>query len=192
MRKQIILTALLVFSIMGTVVAQYERSSHMKMNNHNHVDVVKKYNVEPEFLTQLRNVIDSNQKLVEAFLDDDNDHIKKAVTELSGQLVKVDASLLSGDAYDKWKEYLNEMKPEVKRIILANDIVFQRVHFAKLNEILYKSVRSFGTDGSEVYYNYCPMANLVGAGWLTTSNDIQNPYLGQKMSKCVSNKAILN
>ncbi len=192
MRKQIILTALLVLSVISTIVAQREHSSYMKMNQHDHKDKVKKYDVESEFQAQLKTVIDSNQKLVEALLNDDYDSIKKAIIQFSSQLVRVDASLLSGDAYDKWKEYLNEMKPEVKRTILANNLVFQRVHFAKLNETLYKSLRSFGTGGSEVYYNYCPMANLVGASWLTTTNDIQNPYFGQKMSKCGSNKEILN
>ncbi len=194
MKKQIMLTGLLVFSILSTIVAQHDHSSSMKkdMDMDEHMEKVKKYDVNSEFQVQLKAVLDSNQKLVDAFLNDDNERIKSAITELSAHLAKVDMSILARESHYKWMEYLNEMKPEVKQIILANDIGYQRIHLAKLNETLYKSLKSFGTGGNEIYYNYCPKANMVGANWLTTSNEIQNPYMGQKMPNCGSNKEVLN
>lgn len=193
MKKQIMLAGLLIFSILSAAVAQHDHSMQMKMDKHDHMDMVKKYDVDSKFQSQLKGLVHANQKLVDAFLNDDNAQIKSAITEFSGQLMNVDMSLLTGEAHYKWMEYLKEMKTETKQIIGANDIGYQRIHLAKLNVPLYKSLKSFGTGGAEVYYNYCPMANnSTGANWLTTSSDIQNPYMGQKMPKCGSNKEILN
>ena len=201
MKKQIMLMTIMCMVIAGTSVAQHDHSEQMKKDDHSmhmkkdmdgETGMIKKYDVDTKFQAQLNGVMSANQNLVDAFLHDDEALIKKAITELSGSLMKVDMSLLSGEAHHKWMEYMNEIKSEAKQITGANDIDFQRIHLAKLNDALYKSLKAFGTGGTEVYYNYCPMANSVGANWLTTSSEIQNPYMGQKMPKCGSNKEILN
>ncbi len=192
MKKQIILTCLLFITIIGTSLAQHEHSSHMKMDKKDHMDMVKKYDVSAKFQAQLKDVIYANQKLSEAFLNDDKAKIKSSITEFSSQLTKVDMSLLKGDAHHAWMSYSKELKSESSQIIESTDIAKQRVHLAKLNDALYMSLKAFGTGGTEVYYNHCPMANGSGANWLTTSKGIQNPYMGQKMPGCGSNKEVIN
>ncbi len=192
MKKQIMLACLLFITIVGTSLAQMDHSSHMNMKKHSDMDMIEKYNVDAKFQEQLKNVVDANQKLGVAFLNDNKAQIKSNITEFSSQLSKVDMSLLEGDAHHAWMSYSKELNSETKQIIESNDIANQRVHLAKLNEALYKSLKAFGTGGAEVYYNHCPMANGDGANWLTTSKGIQNPYMGQAMPTCGSNKEILN
>lgn len=201
MKKQIMLIAIVCMATVGTISAQHDHSEHMKKDDHSmhmkkdmdgEMGMVTKYDVDPKFQAQLNGVMSANQNLVDAFLHDDEARIKKVITELSGSLMKVDMSLLSGEAHHTWMEYSKEIKEAAKQITDADDIQFQRIQLAKLNDALYKSLKAFGTGGIEVYFNYCPMANNVGANWLTTSSEIQNPYMGQKMPKCGSNKEILN
>jgi len=193
MKKQFMLVCLLFITIIGTSLAQHEHSSHMKKDMDGHMDMIKKYDVSTEFQTQLKGVVDANQQLVDAFLNDDKAQIKSGITEFSSQLSKVDMSLLTGDAHNAWMDNVKDMKSEAKQITGSDDIGFQRIHLANLNEALYKSLKAFGTAGIDVYYNHCPMANnSAGANWLTTSNEIHNPYLGQEMPTCGSNKEVLN
>jgi len=186
------LACLLFITIVGTSLAQHEHPSHTKMDKHDHKDMVKKYDVDSKFQAQLKGVVDANQKLGDAFLNDDEAQIKTGIAAFSSQLSNVDMSLLKGDAHHAWMSYSKELKSETKQIVESDDMATQRVHLAKLNDTLYKSLKAFGTGGAEVYYNYCPMANKSGASWLSTSKGIQNPYMGQKMPKCGSNKEVLN
>jgi Cu(I)/Ag(I) efflux system membrane fusion protein len=192
MKKQIMLTAVFYMAVLGTSVAQHDHSSHMKSEMDGDMVMVKKYDVDVKFQDQLKGVMEANQILIEAFSNDNADAIKSATTKFTADLTKVDMSLLSGEAHHTWMKYSKEMKKAAEQINNTDDVGFQRIQLAKLDEALYKSLKSFGTGGIDVYYNYCPMANDVGANWLTTSSEIQNPFMGQKMPKCGSNKEVLN
>jgi hypothetical protein len=131
MKKQIMLIAILFMATVGTSSAQHDHSEHMKKDDHSmhmkkdmdgEMGMVKKYDVDSKFQAQLNGVMSANQNLVDAFLNDDEARIKKSITELSGSLMKVDMSLLSGEAHHKWMEYMNEIKSEAKQITGAKHI----------------------------------------------------------------------
>jgi len=202
MKKQILFMAIVYLAAIGNVIAQHEHSDHMKDDDHSadmmksmdhKMEMIKSYDVDNQFQEQLQGLIKTNQNLVNAFSNDDEDAIKSAITDFSKSLTEVNMSLLSGDAHHDWMAYSMEISNATRQIKEADDIKFQRIQLAKLNDALYKSLKAFGTGGMDVYYDYCPMANnSVGANWLTTSSEIQNPYMGQQMPKCGSNKEILN
>ena len=51
------------------------------------------------------------------------------------------------------------------------------------------SLQAFGTDHHTYFVQYCPMAmDNEGADWLSTEEQIRNPYFGDKMMKCGSVK----
>ncbi len=70
--------------------------------------------------------------------------------------------------------------------IIANseDVEVQRAAFKTVTNRLIESLKENDLkDG--VYVQYCPMAfNNSGANWLSLSDDIKNPYFGNKMLKC--------
>ncbi|MFH5885188.1 DUF3347 domain-containing protein [Halalkalibaculum sp. DA3122] len=59
-----------------------------------------------------------------------------------------------------------------------------RAAFHKVSQNLIKAVRNQGYDET-LHIQYCPMAsNGEGASWMSSSKEIANPYMGQKMPSC--------
>lgn len=68
----------------------------------------------------------------------------------------------------------------------------QRKAFSGLSNAMTDLVKSAGMASGEVYLAYCPMAdNDAGAFWLSSEQEIRNPYFGDKMMKCGSVKEII-
>ncbi|MBA4167053.1 MAG: DUF3347 domain-containing protein, partial [Chitinophagaceae bacterium] len=70
----------------------------------------------------------------------------------------------------------------------AGKLGHQREHFEMLSKDVYDLVKAFGA-GQTLYQDFCPMYNdEKGASWLSETKEIQNPYMGQKMTTCGSVK----
>lgn len=79
-----------------------------------------------------------------------------------------------------------------KVIASTDDIEMQRIAFSDLSEELVVLLEGNITSG-ELYLAHCPMAkNNSGANWISNSNEIMNPYFGDKMMKCGYIKNTLN
>ncbi len=69
----------------------------------------------------------------------------------------------------------------------------KRKEFEIISDAMWSLVRTVKYDGSQVYYQFCPMAfNDKGAYWLSNSQEIRNPYFGDKMLTCGSTEDSLN
>jgi hypothetical protein len=124
---------------------------------------------------EVSQVINSYLDLKDALVETDGEKAKNAAAELLSVLEK---SNLEG------KE---AMEAEVKNIAETADTEIQRKSFDVLsNQMVALAKASVLTDG-KLYKQYCPMAkNNEGAFWLSASNEIRNPYFGDKMLKCGS------
>ena len=81
------------------------------------------------------------------------------------------------------------MNTNLEEIASAESIEDQRKYFAKFSQALYQSVKAFGINEQEAYYQYCPMVSGGnGAYWLSDSDKIRNPYFGERMLSCGSTK----
>ncbi len=61
----------------------------------------------------------------------------------------------------------------------------QRKAFEKLSEAVYDMAKESGFGETTIYKQYCPMAfGNKGAFWLSDSEEIMNPYFGDKMLRC--------
>jgi len=68
----------------------------------------------------------------------------------------------------------------------SRDIGHQREHFEILSTDLKDLIVITGSDRN-LYQIFCPMYNNNAGGmWLSASNEIKNPYYGNKMMKCGS------
>ena len=73
----------------------------------------------------------------------------------------------------------------------ANGVELQRQHFEKLSIAVYDLVKG-GENTATLYKQYCPMAlDGKGAFWISSSEDILNPYFGDKMLKCGSVQEVI-
>lgn len=112
---------------------------------------------------------------------------------LKDALVQTDAPKAKTDA-ESMSNALGEGKLDAKLIEAARsissseDIEQQRAQFKIITDGLIASLKANGTEDG-VFVQYCPMAfNSAGANWLSLTEDIKNPYFGDKMLKCGSVK----
>ena len=129
-----------------------------------------------------------------SFSNQETTAIINSYLDLKDQLVATDGekasaaakSLLSvlENSETKTKE---SMKTAVQQIADSTDPEIQRTAFDLVSQqILIVAKREVLTEG-KLYKQYCPMAkNNTGAFWLSSSEDIRNPYFGDKMLKCGS------
>lgn len=65
--------------------------------------------------------------------------------------------------------------------------------FKDISESLAEKVKKQDYKEKKLHIQYCPMAdNNDGAYWLSWNEEIENPYMGKKMSKCGRNKESIN
>lgn len=138
-----------------------------------------------QFKKQLTTLFDQYIEMKDAMVASD---AELAATEAKGALQALestDMTLLKGDAHMFWMEDLDEMESALKTISESDDLGVQRKAFVDFNPILFNKVKAFGLDGKTVYYQFCPMANNDrGAYWLSTEENIRNPYYGEMMLEC--------
>jgi len=88
-----------------------------------------------------------------------------------------------------WEKYSAKLLDDAEQMKSAADITKQRQHFGVFSVNFYQVVKAFRSNPTDVYYQFCPMANNGEGGyWLSEQSVIQNPYMGQKMPTCGSTK----
>ena len=119
--------------------------------------------------------------------------LKDALVDSNGAVASTAATKLNKTIGSSSNKIMKSILIESKKIAASKDLKVQRTAFIKLSDFIYDLAKS--TDASEVtlYKQYCPMANgNKGASWLSTSEEIRNPYFGSMMMSCGSTKETLN
>ena len=147
---------------------------------------------DPKFAQQLRAVLTSYLEIKDALVKSDAQAASSQIKDVAAALKKVDMSLLKGDAHIKWMERLKQMEEATKLIEVSRDIEIQRASFSQLTNALYASLKTFNVTGLQAYYQYCPMAfDNKGAYWISSEEQISNPYFGEQMLRCGETKEAL-
>lgn len=145
------------------------------------------HTVDAAFQQQLATVFTAYLPLKDALVASDASNAKAQATTTSEALSKTDMKLLSGAAHHDWMTYLGGLESSLKEIQASSDIEAQRKAFSTLSDHLYKAVKAYGLGGQIAYYDFCPMAfNSQGGYWLSDTEQIKNPYFGDKMLTCGS------
>lgn len=105
-------------------------------------------------------------------------HLKTALVNSDMAEAKSGAQmLLENTDDDNFKELLS-------KISASSDIEEQRTLFSDVTEKMTAIVNASISSG-EIYQQFCPMAfNNEGGYWLSTEEEIRNPYFGDRMLKC--------
>lgn len=62
---------------------------------------------------------------------------------------------------------------------------YKRIYFKRISDALYAVLKNAKLKNRVIYRKYCPMAfNDSGAYWLSSEEEIRNPYFGKKMREC--------
>ncbi|WP_420575298.1 DUF3347 domain-containing protein [Ekhidna sp.] len=157
--KSMIYTALLSLGLMACSTGKSEKSTAQETSA-----------VEEKVAQEASSTIDAYMELKDALVQTDATVAQSAAEKLSAAMSteEMDATLIEA----------------ANNITSSEDVKEQRVQFKVVTDGLIASLKSNeSTDG--VYVQYCPMAfDNTGASWLSVSEEIRNPYFGDKMLKC--------
>jgi Cu(I)/Ag(I) efflux system membrane fusion protein len=170
-------------------------NKNVKVKNVEQSDVVPSYSDDTpkEFKAQLEQSIVKYIALKNALVDTDQTNSSLSADLFSKALKKIDMSLLKGDAHMYWMEQLKALDSHAEKIVHSEDVEKQRNQFDFLSQAMINSVKAFGTSEKTYYVQHCPMVgDNQGADWISTEQQIRNPYFGDKMMKCGSVKLELN
>ena len=133
----------------------------------------------------LEPLLDSYFALKNALVNDDFEKSLKSAKQYQTALNKINMSIFKGEAHNVWMEHSRLIKNSITAIVNTKDITAARKHFVKLSEQMRMLVKIFNVNNQTIYIQHCPMANNdQGAGWLSTTKEVENPYFGASMLKC--------
>ncbi|WP_158278701.1 efflux RND transporter periplasmic adaptor subunit [Rhodohalobacter mucosus] len=120
----------------------------------------------------------------DALLESDLSSAQSAYESFISSLEEIGVHGLSGDGHVAWMESYEALVTHASGMLSADDREARANSFRSLSEELIRAVKMFGIDGV-VYHQYCPMAfGNEGASWLSSNQQIQNPYFPETMPRC--------
>ena len=177
----------------GKVMTGHENHIGMQDTDSSEEKVeVERIKVSSKFQDQLKTVFENYIELKDALVNDDVSTAQKTASHIASDLEKVDMKLLTDSkSHNLWMPLLKDLNSSSNEIAKSSDIKIQRAHFITLSNSITKSVAIYGVN-KKVYKQFCPMANNdKGAFWLSTEENIRNPYFGEMMLKCGTVEAII-
>lgn len=126
-------------------------------------------------------VLNDYFNLKDALVNDDNSKAKTLGNTLAQSLKSFDASNYSDSEKTELKDIIADATEHAEHIS-ESDIKHQREHFKTLSKDVTDLVAITGTN-TKLYEQFCPMYD-GGTAWLSTKEEIRNPYYGSKMLKC--------
>ena len=126
-------------------------------------------------------VLNDYFNLKDALVNDDNSKAKTLGNTLANSLKSFDASNYSDSEKTELKDIIEDAAEHAEHIG-ESDIKHQREHFKTLSKDVTDLVAITGTN-TKIYEQFCPMYD-GGTAWLSTKEEVRNPYFGSKMLKC--------
>ena len=154
---------------------------------------IKVFQSDENFKASFSSFYSGYLKLSDAFVASDVSKIIQVAGELNKSLSSFETSALDNAAQESWKSASTEIEIALREIGTSKDLELQRVAFSTISNHFYQLIRDFGIKNQKAYYTYCPMAfNDKGAYWISSKEEIRNPYFGDKMLTCGVVKEELN
>lgn len=119
--------------------------------------------------------------LKNALVADDNAKAKTLGATLATSLGNFDASQYNDTQQSELKDIVEDAVEHAEHIS-ESDIAHQREHFKVLSKDVIDMVAITGAE-MKLYEQFCPMYD-GGTAWLSTKEEVRNPYYGSQMLKC--------
>lgn len=110
-------------------------------------------------------------------------HLTNALVDSDAAEAKVAANAIEAGAAQM--QGGNMLAAAAAKIVTANDIEVQRKAYEELTAELRTKIKATGMASGALYVQHCPMAfNDRGASWISSVQEVRNPYFGDKMLNC--------
>ncbi len=171
----------------------HDQMDHAKAEATTSVEIKAFENVDASIKTQLNGFLTDYFALNQALIEDNQEGAKAAAKNLSETINKFDMTKLIGEQMDFYHLQVAKLNEGLKGIATSADIAETRTELSTVSESIYAVVKAYHPNESALYVQLCPMAkNGAGATWVSNTNEIINPYMGQRMLKCGRTQEILN
>ncbi|WP_445731176.1 DUF3347 domain-containing protein [Mariniflexile sp.] len=172
------MAAMLVLTVSFTNAQEKEKMNHdhgtMKMDHSNmKMDKMKDAKAEA--------VLNDYFMLKDALVGDDTKKAAEAGTKLVASFKVFDMTSYNKEEQKELADIIEDATEHAEHIA-KSPIDHQREHFKTLSKDIMDMVAITGTKNT-LYQQFCPMYDK-GSAWLSTSNEVKNPYYGSKMLKC--------
>jgi membrane fusion protein, copper/silver efflux system len=152
----------------------------MDMDDHDHEVQDHSDNVPEDFKEEFTGLIEVYLDLKDALFVSDTEQAMSHTGRMKEELESIGMHRMDGDAHMKWMQQYEAIEEHLNHILEAGDLDGQRYGFAELSHILIEAVKNYEIPGV-VYHQYCPMEE---AHWLSTEEQIENPYAPETMPSC--------
>lgn len=119
--------------------------------------------------------------LKDALVADDSKMAAQSGSKLMASLKAFDVTKYNKEQQKELVDIIEDAVEHAEHIS-KSPIDHQREHFKTLSTDITDMVAITGTK-NKLYQQFCPMYDK-GSAWLSTSNEVKNPYYGSKMLKC--------
>ncbi|WP_127844238.1 DUF3347 domain-containing protein [Psychroflexus aestuariivivens] len=126
-------------------------------------------------------VLNDYFNLKNALVGDDNGKAKELGATLATSLGNFDVSQYNDTQQSELKDIVEDAVEHAEHIS-ESDIAHQREHFKVLSKDVIDMVAITGAE-IKLYEQFCPMYD-GGTAWLSTKEEVRNPYYGSQMLKC--------
>jgi hypothetical protein len=111
--------------------------------------------------------------------------IKDALVSSNVEEAKEAAEAVQQDLKSAEGEGINAILEDIEHIASTESLEHQREHFNDLSRNVYSLTKASDATNKKLYKQHCSMAfDNTGAFWLSSSEEIRNPYFGESMLKC--------
>ena len=84
-----------------------------------------------------------------------------------------------------WGKINGSLVKSLEEMKKSNDIDNFRLHFIQISKAMLEVVKVLRPQTETLYIQHCPMAdNNQGADWISTTENVENPYFGAAMLTC--------
>ncbi|RFN59945.1 efflux RND transporter periplasmic adaptor subunit [Marixanthomonas ophiurae] len=132
---------------------------------------------------QLKEVLPNYFTMKDAFVNSNAKKVSQFASELKAKIDTIDLTKLG----TMEQSHITKSKKLLKTISENEDLETQRSHFVMLNRTIIPLFKNIEGLSKTAFIQKCPMANSnKGASWLSTEEEIRNPYYGEAMMTCGS------
>lgn len=169
--------AMLLMAVSFTNAQEKEKMDHdhgdMKMDHSKMKDMKSDAKAEA--------ILSDYFNLKDALVGDDTKKAAQAGTKLVASLKAFDMGSYTKEQKEELTDIIEDATEHAEHIA-KSAIDHQREHFKTLSVDIADMVAITGT-AQTLYEQFCPMYDN-GSAWLSTSNEVRNPYYGGKKLKC--------
>jgi hypothetical protein len=141
--------------------------------------------VQPGSTVSIKEIVNGYLLLKNALVADNTKDAASAGKTLESAFKSFDKNALNAEQKKAYEEIEEDAREHAEHIgDNGGKIEHQREHFDMLSKDIYDLVKVFGSEQT-LYQDFCKKYNKgKGASWLSETKEINNPYLGKKISAC--------